>query len=85
MSIDELTGRMVALEVIAMTALGMYLANSENDPDMALSRGVLDHMRELIAVKAEELSEVGRVAAIHYADDLLSQVLENLPGLRGKK
>ena len=33
MSNEELAGRVCAIEVIAMMALGMYLANSRNDPD----------------------------------------------------
>ena len=32
MSNEELVGRIAALEVIAMTALGLHLVNSRNDP-----------------------------------------------------
>jgi len=83
MTADELTGRMLVLEVIAMASLGLYLANSKNDPDMGKARALLDFLRKMIADKAIELKESQRPEALRYSDDLLSQVLENLKALRG--
>ena len=83
MTADELQGRMMTLEAIAMTSLGLYMANSRNDPDMSLARGVLDYIRTMIDAKATGLSDDAGSAARSYADELLSQVLENLRTLRG--
>ena len=39
---------MAALEVIAMTALGLHLANIRNDPDHQKSGAVLATMRDAL-------------------------------------
>ena len=82
MSIDELAGRLCALEVIALTALGMYLSNSNNDPEKV--DAVMDRIRGLIAVNATELSHGARSYAIQYGNVLLDMVSANLQALRGK-
>jgi hypothetical protein len=45
MSNEELVGRIAALEVIAMTALGLHLANAKHDPDYKKSGQSLARMR----------------------------------------
>jgi hypothetical protein len=82
---EELSGRMMTLEVIAITALGLYIANSRNDPDLTLARGLLDHLRNMIDQKARELPDAAALSARSYSDELLSQVLESLNVLRGGK
>jgi hypothetical protein len=82
---EELSGRMMTLEIIAITTLGLYIANSRNDPDMALARGLLSYLRDMIDQKARELPDAAALSARSYADDLLSQVLESLKLLRGEK
>ena len=48
MSNEELVGRMAALEVIAMTALGLHLANARHDPDYPKSGQLLASIREAL-------------------------------------
>jgi hypothetical protein len=35
---DEIAGRLVVLEVFVVTAFGLYLSNSRNDPDFSRRR-----------------------------------------------
>jgi len=79
----ELEGRLLALEVMAMSALGIYLSNSRNDPDMSKAIAFLNYLRQFIRDRASGLSEDARASADKWGDDLLSQVLENLRQLRG--
>ena len=82
MSADQLAGRLCALEVIALTALGMYLSNSKNDPEKV--DAVMERLRGLIAVNAAELSHGARSYAIQYGNALLDMVSANLQALRGE-
>jgi hypothetical protein len=59
LSNEELVGRMAALEVIAMTALGMHLANARNDPDHHRSGVLLTTMRDSLRTQAETLPTEG--------------------------
>ena len=79
----QLTGRLQAVETLAVASLGLYLANSSNDPDFSKSRSLLDFIRNFSNAKANDLEPEAADAARHHADDLLSQVLENLRLLRG--
>ena len=78
MTTDELHGRMAALEVIALTSLGLYLANASNDPDLGKARAVLGHLRMMIDGRAAVMPEAAACVARAHGDDLLSIVLENL-------
>jgi hypothetical protein len=51
---EELSGQITALEVVAMTALGLYLANSRNDPDYQKAGALID-MRQSVEQKAHDL------------------------------
>ena len=82
MATEELAGRLCALEVIALTALGMYLSNSKNDPEKV--DAVMERMRGLIGVNAAELSHGARSYAIQYGNALLDMVSANLQALRGE-
>jgi hypothetical protein len=55
MSNEELVGRIAALEVIAMTALGLQLANARNDPDYQKSGALLVDMRDALDTQAATL------------------------------
>jgi hypothetical protein len=46
MSNEEMVGRIAALEVIAMTALGLHLAHARNDPDHQRSGVLLATMQD---------------------------------------
>jgi hypothetical protein len=54
MSNEEIVGRIAALEVIAMTALGLHLVNIRNDPDHQRSGILLATMRDAISTPANE-------------------------------
>lgn len=81
----KIEGRMLVLEVMAMSSLGLYLANAVNDPDMGKARAMLDYIRQMVSSRCAEVGVDPDAAyeAGHYADDLLSQALENLRLLRG--
>jgi hypothetical protein len=81
---DELAGQLLAVEVIAMTALGMYLANARNDPDYQKAAALIEHMRESIARKAHDLSLTARTHAVGHGNQLLDTVSQNLRMLRGE-
>jgi len=83
MSNEELAGRVVALEVISMTALGLYLANAKNDPDGSRTKAIFQALRSAISAHAQTLPPETRSHAIKYGDALLDQVEQNLPALVG--
>ena len=84
MSNDELAGQIAAVEVIAMMALGMYFANSRNDPDYSKAGALIEHMRHSIAQKAASLPLAARAHAVGHGNALLDTVSQNLPALRGE-
>jgi hypothetical protein len=84
MSNEELAGRICALEVIAMVALGMYLANSRNDPDYQKAGALIEHLRQSIAQKTHDLPLAARAHAVGYGNQLLDEVSQNLRALRGE-
>ena len=55
MSNEEMVGRIAALEVIAMTALGLHLANIRNDLDHRRSGALLATMRDALITQAAKL------------------------------
>ena len=83
--ISELEGQIAVLEVVNVVTLGLYLANTKNDPNFERARALLDFIRDFALKKtAEDLpSPEARQAAARYTDSLLSQVLESVPHLRG--
>jgi hypothetical protein len=84
MSNEELQGRIAALEVIAMTALGLQLANVQHDPDYRKSNDFLSHMREAIDAQAASLPLEAQKHATNYGRSLLEAVASNLRFLRGE-
>ena len=81
MNPDELAGRIMVLEVISMTTLRLYLANSANDPDFSTAGALLASLRLTISERALALPEAQQAEAVAYADELLSQAFENLKTL----
>jgi hypothetical protein len=81
---EELRGKLLVLEMLTMTSLGIVMASAENDPAMAKSRAILDYLRANVVRAADEsgLSPEAKSSANQYADHILSQVLENLRLLR---
>jgi hypothetical protein len=84
MSNEELVGRMAALEVIAMTALGLHLANSRNDPDHHRSGVLLTTMRDALRTQAATLPTEAQQHTICYGNHLLDAVAQISCGLGEK-
>ena len=84
MSNEEMMGRMAALEVIAMTALGLHLANIRNDPDHQKSGVVLATMRDALRTQAAALPTEAQKHTICYGDHLLDAVGQLYRGLGQK-
>ena len=74
MTNEEVVGRIAALEVIAMTALGLNLANVRNDPDYKKSGALLATMREALKTQAATLPAEAQKHAIRYGNHLLDAV-----------
>jgi hypothetical protein len=83
MSNEELVGRVAALEVIAMTALGLHLANVRCDPDYQKSGEFLTRMRVAVDEQAATLPAEAQKHATGYGNHLLDAVANNLRLLRG--
>ena len=84
MNDDEVSARLIVLEVFAMSALGLYLANSRNDPDYSKAAALLDDLRKSSFVNAAPAGPVVQMAAKQYADHLASILAENIRHLRGE-
>ena len=84
MSNEEMVGRMAALEVIAMTALGLHLANIRNDPDHQRSGVVLATMRDALRTQAATLPLEAQKHTICYGNHLLDAVAQIHRGLGEK-
>jgi hypothetical protein len=82
MTSDEIAGRLVALEVFSMAALGLYLANSRNDPDYSKANAILEHVKRTIASTARTVSPAAKAAADQYADQLIATLKSNLRTMR---
>jgi hypothetical protein len=84
MSNEELVGRIAALEVIAMTALGLCLANGWNDPTHRKSGALLATMRDALQTQAETLPRDAQRHATGYGNHLIDAVAAKLRALRGE-
>jgi len=84
MSNDDIVGRLCALEIFSMTALGLYLANSRNDPDYAKATALLEHLRNSISLLASPLPAAAKAAAEAYGNHLLETLAQNLRTMRGE-
>ena len=84
MSNEEMVGRIAALEVIAMTALGLHLANIRNDADHQKSGVMLATMRDALRTQAATLPTEAQKHTICYGDRLLDAVGQLYRGLGEK-
>lgn len=84
MSNDEIAGRLHTLEHFAMAALGLYLANSRNDPDYSKATALLDYLRSSAVASSAKLSPGAQQAVKDYADHLVSELRANVRTLRGE-
>ena len=77
---EELVGRIAALEVIAMTALGLHLANARNDPDNQKSGALLASMRDALNSQAATLPAEAQKHVTSFGNHLIDAVAKNLRG-----
>jgi predicted DNA-binding protein len=78
-ALSEMEGRMLVLEVVAMTSLALALDTS--DPENAkIGRGVLYLIREAVENKCEEmdLSNEAADSAQQYVEELLHTAMATL-------
>jgi hypothetical protein len=78
-SLSDIEGRMLVLEVVAMTSLAMAL--DTDDPENAkIGRGVLYLIREAVENKCAEmdLSSDATSTAQHYVEELLQTAMHSL-------
>jgi len=74
MSNEELVGRVAALEVIAMTALGLHLANARHAAKYKKAGVLLATMRDALKTQAARLPAEAQKHAIHYGNHLLDAI-----------
>jgi hypothetical protein len=84
MNQDETSGRLIVLETFAMMALGLYLANSRNDPDYSKSAALLEDLRQSSVSIASASGPAVKAAAQAYSEHLTSILAENLRNMRGE-
>lgn len=84
MTLDEISGRLVAVEVIAVAALGLCLANTRNDPDGAKTDGLLQSLQNTVEAMAVGLSPDVQYHARAQARLLLAQARQSVQGLGGQ-
>ena len=84
MNHDEIVGRFIVLETFAMMALGLYLANSKNDPDYSKSAALLDHLKSASVTISAAAPPAVQAFAEKYADHLTDVLAQNLRNMRGE-
>lgn len=84
MSNEEIVRRIAALEVIAMTALGLQLLNSRNDADHQRSGVLLATMRDALRTQAATLPTESQQHTIRYGNHLMDAVAQIYRGLADK-
>jgi hypothetical protein len=77
--LSELEGRMLVLEVVAMTSLALVLDTSDQE-NAKIGRGVLYLIREAVENKCEEmgLSDEAAGSAQQYVEELLQTAMATL-------
>ena len=68
---EQLEGRLKAVEVFAMTALGLYLAGARNRPK---AEALLDALRDVVETETKTMPE----AAAQSARDTVREIADNL-------
>jgi len=78
MSNDEIIGRLHTLEHFAILALGMYLANSQNEAGNSRAFALIDQLRKGVVSSSGHFPQGAQEAAKAYADHLLSILEESV-------
>jgi hypothetical protein len=78
--LSEMEGRMLVLEVVAMTSLALVLDTSGRDDDSTMGRNVLHMIRDAVDSKCTEmgLSDEASTTAQSYAEELLGTAMTAL-------
>jgi hypothetical protein len=84
MTTAEIEARLLALEIISTTALGLYLANSRNDPDYSKAFSLLDFLRQSVAHSAAPVPPDVKIEAAKYMEEVVSILASNLRNMRGE-
>ncbi len=77
--LSEIEGRMLVLEVVAMTSLALTIGTSDAE-GAGMRRGVLHLIRQAVENKCVEvgLSDDAAAMAERYADELMHTAMESL-------
>jgi hypothetical protein len=84
MTNEEIEARLFVLEAFVLTALGMYLANTSNDPTYEKATALLDFLRGTARSNAAASSPNVQAHAAAYSDYLTNLVSANLRAMRGE-
>ncbi len=84
MNNSEIEGRLLVLEIISTTALGLYLANSRNDADHSKAYALLDFLRQSVTDSTAPVPSDVKTEATRYTEYLVSMLATNLRNLRGE-
>lgn len=84
MTNDEIAGRLIVLEAIATASLSMILIRPGEAVDPVKAHGLLDSIRQGIAINAAAYPREIATAARDYADHYLSHFLESIDALDGR-
>jgi hypothetical protein len=82
---DEVSARLIVLETFVMMAVGLYLANSRNDPDYSKVTALIEHLKATSISNAAALASAPvQAAAERYAGHLTSILAHEIRSLRGE-
>ncbi len=78
---EQLQGRLKAVEVFAMTALGLYLAGARNHPK---AEALLEALRDVVETESRTMPEAAAQSARDTVQELVDNLSRNLPLLHGE-
>lgn len=84
MNNDEISARLIVLETFAMSALGLYLANSRNDPDYSKAAALIDYLKQSAISNSAATDPSVQNATQQYAEHLTSILMNSIRNLRGE-
>lgn len=84
MTNDEISARLHVLETATMLALGIYLANSRNDPTYEKAEALVQAFVSAARDNTRAEPATVQATAARYSDHLASILRENIRALRGE-
>jgi hypothetical protein len=79
---EQLEGRLKAVEVFAMTALGLYLASARNHPE---AKALFNALSNVVETETQTMTEGAAQSARHTVRELVENLSRNLPLLHGEQ